>query len=206
MSEILRLFLVEDDEDFAYLMRKSLERAGHQVTVCRAAADALIVLASSQFHLVILDQRLPDMPGLQLLHQLNREGITTPVLMVTGYGDEHLATQVLRAGALDYIVKDRALTFLTDLPKRVSESVTRFRLQQMNRLLIAALESARDGVMITDLQGTILHVNQSLEGMTGYGRSELVDQTPRLLKSSAHPPEFFASLWRAILNRQSWQG
>ena len=67
---------------------------------------------------------------------------------------------MLRAGALDYIVKDRALTFLTDLPKRVYESITRHRLQQSNNLLIAALESARDGIMITDLQGTIQHVNR----------------------------------------------
>jgi two-component system cell cycle sensor histidine kinase/response regulator CckA len=206
MSEVLRLFLVEDDEDFAYLMRKSLERAGHHVTVCRTAADALIVLGSTPFNLVILDQRLPDMAGLELLQTINQEGINTPVLMVTGYGDEHLATQVLRAGALDYIVKDRALTFLTDLPKRVMESVTRYRLQQMNRLLIEALESARDGIMITDLQGSILHVNKSLEGMTGYNRNELLGQNPRLLRSDRHSQEVFAELWRTILNRQSWQG
>src|SRR2546421_2135995 len=206
MAETLRLFLIEDDEDFAYLMRKSLERASHQVTVCRTAADALIVLGSSSFDLVILDQLLPDMAGLDLLQGLNKEGISTPVLMVTGHGDEHLATQVLRAGALDYIVKDRALAFLTDLPKRVSESVTRFRLQQMNRLLIESLESARDGIMITDLQGTILHVNKSLEGITGYSRQELVGQTPRLLRREVHEAEVFADLWRTILSRTSWQG
>jgi PAS domain S-box-containing protein len=206
MPECLRLFLVEDDDDFSYLMRKSLERAGHQVTVCRTAADALIVLGHTAFNLVVLDQRLPDMAGLELLQTLNREGITTPVLMVTGYGDEHLATQVLREGALDYVVKDRALTFLTDLPKRVGESVTRHRLQQLNRLLIEALESARDGIMITDLQGTITHVNGALEQMTGYNRTEMTGQNPRLFKSGLHPAEFFADLWRTILARSSWQG
>ncbi len=111
MSEPLALFLVEDDDDMAYLMRKSLERAGHQVTMCRTGADALIVLGHSQFSLVVLDQRLPDMDGLELLRTLNREGITTPVLMVTGVGDEHLATKVLRAGALDYVVKDERPDF-----------------------------------------------------------------------------------------------
>jgi PAS domain S-box-containing protein len=206
MAEALRLFLVEDDDDIALLIRKSLERAGHTVTGCRTAADALIVLGHSTFNLVLLDQRLPDMAGLDLLQTLNREGITTPVLMVTGYGDEQLATQVLRAGALDYLVKDPALTFLAELPKRVSESVTRHRLQQLNRLLIAALESARDGIMITDLQGTLLHVNQALEQLTGYTRQELLGQTPRLLKSGLHAQELYAGLWQTILNRNSWQG
>lgn len=206
MTEPLRLFLIEDDDDVALLIRKSLERSGHLVTRCRTAADALIVLGHTPFDLALLDQRLPDMAGLDLLYTLTREGIAVPVLMVTGYGDEHLATRVLRAGALDYIVKDPALTFLADLPKRVLESVTRHRLEQNNRLLIQALDSARDGVMITDLQGTILKVNQALEAMTGYEREDLLGQNPRILKSGAHPPEFYASMWKAILARGSWQG
>ena len=76
----------------------------------------------------------------------------------------------------------------------------------MNRLLIQALESARDGVMITDLQGTILNVNQALEQMTGYSRQELLGQTPRLFKSGVHPPEFYAALWRTILGPRQLAG
>src|SRR5450755_3304116 len=117
MFEPLRLFLVEDDDDIAFLMRKSLERAGHSVTVCHTGADALTVLGHAQFDLVLLDQKLPDMSGTDLLEGFTREGISTPVLMVTGVGDEQLASHVMRAGALDYIAKDRALTFLADLPK-----------------------------------------------------------------------------------------
>src|SRR5262245_852984 len=206
MTETLRLFLVEDDDDFAYLMRKALERAGHEVTVCRTAADALIVLSHTQFQLVLLDQRLPDMSGLELLRTLKREGITTPILFVTGHGDEDLATQVLRTGALDYVVKDRALAFLADLSKRVVESVTRHRLQESNRLLIEALESARDGIIITDLSGVILHVNQALEDMLGFPRQDLLGQTPRIFKSGYHSADFHAELWKTILNRASWSG
>jgi PAS domain S-box-containing protein len=206
MSEALRLFLIEDDDDVALLIRKHLERVGHQVTACRSAADALIVLGQNTFDLVLLDQKLPDMSGLDLLHTLTREGLAVPVLMVTGKGDVHLATRVLQAGALDYIVKDPGLAFLGELPKRVAESVTRHRLEQMNRLLVQSLESARDGIMITDLQGTILNVNQALESLTGYSRRELLGQTPRLLRSGAHSPSVYTELWGTILARCSWQG
>jgi two-component system, cell cycle sensor histidine kinase and response regulator CckA len=206
MTNPLRLFLIEDDDDIALLIRKSLERAGHHVSRCRTAADALIVLSQSTFDLVLLDQRLPDMAGLELLQTLTREGIAAPALMVTAYGDEELATRVLRAGALDYLVKDHALTFLAELPKRVTESITRHRLQHTNSLLIQALESARDGIMITDLQGVILHVNRALEHLTGYGRQELIGQNPRLLKSNVHPPALYVEMWRTVLARGSWQG
>ncbi|MEI7686728.1 MAG: PAS domain S-box protein, partial [Planctomycetota bacterium] len=206
MSEPLRLFVVEDDDDIGFLMRKSLERAGHTVTVCHAGADALIVLGHSQFDLVLLDQKLPDMSGTDLLEGLSREGITTPVLMVTGVGDEKLAAHVMRSGALDYIAKDRALTFLAELPKRVQESFTRFRLQQTNRLLIAALESANDGIIVTDLQGRIEHVNAAAEKLYGYDRLEMLGNSPRLVKGDGQSTDFFTEMWQKILNRQSWQG
>lgn len=203
----LHLFLVEDDDDIAYLIRKSLERDDHRVTRCKSAADALIVLAQTSFDLVLLDQLLPDMPGLDLLQRLSREGILVPVLMVTGKGNEDLAASVLRAGALDYVVKDPELKFLTELPKRVAESVRRHRLELSNRLLVQALESARDGIMITDLHGTILEVNSALQQQTGYARHELIGQNPRLLKSGRHPPEFYARMWQTILAaRQAWEG
>jgi PAS domain S-box-containing protein len=206
MTDPLRLFLIEDNEDHALLIRRTLERAGHHVTHCRTAADALIVLGQNTFDLVLLDRELLDMDGLDLLHALAREGVAVPVLVVTGKGDEGFATRALRAGALDYLVKDPALTFLVDLPKRVVESVRRHRLEHMNRLLVQALESARDGVLITDLQGVILNVNQALEHLTGYNRQELLGQTPRLFKSGVHPPEVYAELWRTVLARGSWQG
>src|SRR5438270_6101614 len=100
MAEKLQLFLVEDDDVLTLLMRKCLERAGHAVTRCRTAADALIVLGQQSFDLALLDQRLPDMAGVDLLAVLARENISVPILMVTGFGDEDLASRVLKAGAL----------------------------------------------------------------------------------------------------------
>jgi PAS domain S-box-containing protein len=206
MSEPLRLFLVEDEDDVAFVMRKSLERAGHEVTTCRTGADALIVLSDSDFNLVLLDYWLPDMKGLELLEHLQREKAAPPVLIITKTTDAQKAADLMRAGALDYIQKDDALTFLSDLPKRVSETVQRHRLQQLNQLLIEALESARDGILITDLQANMLHVNKALERMTGYDRQEMLGETPRLFKSDVHDRAFFANLWQTILGRNSWQG
>ena len=70
-------------------------------------ADAMIVLGQVAFDLVLLDYFLEDMKGSELLERLRQDGIRTPVLMITAYGDEQLAAQVLREGALDYVVRDR---------------------------------------------------------------------------------------------------
>jgi PAS domain S-box-containing protein len=240
MAEALDLFLVEDEENVAFIIRDCLERAGHHVTVCRSGADALFVLSHRQFHLVLLDYLLesendPEMNGLDLLRALHREGIDTPVLIVTARGGEEIATDVLRAGAVDYITKT-SKAFLSELPKRVVESVTRHRLQQSNHLLIAALESARDGIFITDLQGQILHVNGALERIFGFDRAELIgnnaailagigrlqadgrkaktDSSGEIALPSAYrkaPSEqefkpFPEEIWRVLQSRNSWQG
>jgi PAS domain S-box-containing protein len=206
ISTRLRLLVIEDDADVALIVSKTLERAGHTVRHCLTAAEARDTLAAQPFDLILLDHHLPDMGGLDLLRMLIRERVSTPALMVTAFGNEQLAAEVLRVGALDYVVKDAGLHFLADLPKRVSEAVSRHRLAQNNRLLLSALESAQDGILITDLHGTILHVNHALERMTGYAREELLGQHPRLWQSEAHPPEFFRHVCDRLRSSHAWQG
>ncbi len=206
MSEAYQIFIVEDDDDVAFLMSKSLQRAGHQAQVCHSGHDALFVLRNQTFDVILLDHRLPDMTGLELLPQVFAEGVSAPVLMVTGFGDEELVAQVMRAGAADYLVKDPALKFLADLPLRCRDAIQRQRLLRSNRLLVDALESTRDGVMVADPVGRILHVNAALELLFGYPREQLLGQTPRLFKSDVTSPEVFQELWRTILAKQSWQG
>jgi two-component system cell cycle sensor histidine kinase/response regulator CckA len=206
VSQSLRLFLIEDNDAIALLIRKSLERAGHRVTLCRTGTDALTVLGHQEFDLVLLDQVLPDMSGLDLLRDLDRYGILTPVLMVTGAGDEQLATQVLHAGALDYVIKDPDLGFLVELPKRVDESVLRHQLKSRNDLYLKALDSARDGILIAEMPGTILHVNHALEGMTGYSREDLLHMEPAELFAPAARADFRRLLDTTVMARTSGGG
>ena len=97
--------------------------------------------------------------------------------------------------------------YLAELPKRVSEAVSRHRLQQTNNLLIAALESARDGIVVTDLQGIVLHVNSALERMFGFSRDELLGQdAARIFRSDQQPERNIGEIWQTLHDRRSWQG
>src|SRR5262249_25647212 len=86
-------------------------------------------------------------------------------------------------------------------------AVNRHRLQQSNNLLIAAFESARDGIVITDLSGTVLHVNTALERLFGYDRDELLGQNAaNIFRSDQQPATFLDEMWRTLHDRRSWQG
>lgn len=66
--------------------------------------------------------------------------------------------------------------------------------------------NARVGITITDAAGVILYVNRAFTEVTGYAPEEVIGQNPRLLHSGRHPPAYYEAMWRALLERGSWQG
>ncbi len=72
--------------------------------------------------------------------------------------------------------------------------------------LSRAVEQSPSSIVITDTAGTIQFVNPQFCRVTGYGREEVLGRNPRMLKSGAHPPEFYAGLWRTISAGREWRG
>ncbi len=70
--------------------------------------------------------------------------------------------------------------------------------------LFTAIEQAQEGLVITSTSGTILYANKAMAELTGYGRSELLGENPRVLKSGRHSPEFYKDLWDTILAGSVW--
>jgi two-component system response regulator (stage 0 sporulation protein F) len=134
-TECLTVLVIEDVRNLSFLMRRSLERAGHFVTTCPTAEAALEFLDLSSFDLISLDNSLPDMSGLDFLRKLNQEGNTTPVIMVTCYGDGNLVNQAMAAGALDFIHIDPSLNFLVGYPERVAKAARFKALKDENTTL-----------------------------------------------------------------------
>jgi PAS domain S-box-containing protein len=72
--------------------------------------------------------------------------------------------------------------------------------------LVAAVEQAADGVVITDTNGTIQYVNPAFPAITGYTREEVLGQNPRILKSGRLSPAVYEELWSTILSGRVWHG
>ena len=74
------------------------------------------------------------------------------------------------------------------------------------RLAAGVFEHAREGILITDAKGTIIEANASCSALTGYDRSELLGQTPRLLRSGKHDISFYKALWDKLRDDGLWLG
>ena len=105
----MRLLIVEDNEELAELLAKGLRAAGYQVDILSTAERARSVLQTTHYAALILDLRLPDGDGLELLRELRERNNPIPVLVLTARGGLHDRVQGLRSGADDYLVKPFAL-------------------------------------------------------------------------------------------------
>jgi signal transduction histidine kinase/DNA-binding response OmpR family regulator len=116
---VLSVLAVDDDAVDRAAVRRALRATGLEVELTEAAdaPEALAALRRGGFDCALLDFRLPKADGLAVLGRARDEGLTTPIVMLTGHGDEQLAVDLMKAGAHDYIAKG-ALT-----PERLRSSI-----------------------------------------------------------------------------------
>lgn len=119
MDERLRIIVIDDDDVDRMAVRRSLKASGIDADVTEAtdADDAFTHLHQTHFDCALCDFRMPGSDGLELLRRLRGEGISVPVIMLTGFGDEQTAVELMKAGASDYLPKN-SLT-----PERLGQSV-----------------------------------------------------------------------------------
>jgi two-component system cell cycle response regulator len=101
----LRLLIIEDDTDQRDLMRDQVEdRFGAGTVTCVGTLAAALAFDVGGFDLILSDYNLPDANGLEVLSAMQQR-CTTPVIMVTGENVGHIASEAIRRGAVDYVVK-----------------------------------------------------------------------------------------------------
>ncbi|HEX2078052.1 MAG TPA: ATP-binding protein [Longimicrobium sp.] len=114
-----RVLVIDDDQVDRQIVRRGLARAGVNAVVDEAegALDALSMLATHTYDCVFLDYNIPGGDGLTLLKGMRDAGLTVPVVMLTGHGDEQVAVELMKAGAVDYVGKS------TVTPERLAASL-----------------------------------------------------------------------------------
>ncbi len=99
------LLVVDDDRQVLESMADWLRDQGLDVDTSAGYADALEKLRQKQYEMLLVDVRLQDGDGFDLLEQVRRNYPDTHVVLITGYGDPDAAVEAMRAGAADYITK-----------------------------------------------------------------------------------------------------
>jgi len=99
------LLIVDDEANTLASLSRAFRLAGHEATVCDNAAKALELAKAQHFDLILSDVVMPGKDGLSLLEDLKRQGVTAPVVMMSGQAHIEMAVRATRLGALDFLEK-----------------------------------------------------------------------------------------------------
>ncbi len=116
------ILIIEDDATLRLTLGGFLERSGYEVALADDGATGLALLRERDFHLALLDLRLPDTDGLDVLRRLREFDDETVVVVMTAYPEVRTAVAALKAGAWDYINKPFDLDDLAELVRRAIET------------------------------------------------------------------------------------
>jgi DNA-binding NtrC family response regulator len=99
------LLIVDDEANTLASLSRAFRLAGHEATVCDNAAKALELAKAQDFDLILSDVVMPGKDGLSLLEDLKRQGVTAPVVMMSGQAHIEMAVRATKLGAIDFIEK-----------------------------------------------------------------------------------------------------
>ncbi len=112
MENLPRLLLVDDEERFRETLAKRLKETGYEVDGAGNGMEALELLASRKYDIVILDIQMPGLSGIETLSEIRTRHIGVEVIMLTGHGDVSSAVEGMRLGAYDYLMKPYEYEYL----------------------------------------------------------------------------------------------
>ncbi|MDC8758495.1 EAL domain-containing protein [Janthinobacterium fluminis] len=98
------------------------------------------------------------------------------------------------------------LQFLEDEARLAALAIDQTGAEARLQLAASVFTHAREGIMITDADGIIIEVNDTFTRITGYSHQEALGQTPRILNSGRQPPDYYAAMWRALIDTGHWDG
>jgi len=175
MNEIHSILIVEDDTAISLGLKDAFEEEMYAVAVVKDGAEALAIARKRPFHCIILDIMLPTMNGREVCKALRKDGITSPILMLTSKSAESDVILGLELGADDYMTKPfrlrellaRVRALIRRVPKQVAppKAVT-----DMFRFGNVAIDFIRGELIINDKREQLL--SRELEIMQYFRKNE----------------------------------
>jgi len=171
------ILVVDDEPHMRRVLEIMLKQAGYRVFAAGNGREALKVMRDSSVDLVISDLRMPEMDGIELLACMRKEGLATPVIVITAFGSIESAVEAMKAGAIDYLVRPFDVEALELTISRVLRGVevvrqNRFMREELNRGWDAFVGSSQAMQAIYELIRQVAPNKTSvmIAGETGTGK------------------------------------
>ncbi len=195
MMDVIRILIIEDEDTLAFLLKKMIENDidGVSIEVKGDGKSGIEYVKNRGCDMVLLDMKLPDTNGIDILYEIKSISPTIEVILMTAYPDAELAIKGLTAGAYDYFTKPFSSG---DIKKSITNAMDKIRLErEKDRLIEDLLKTNKTLTEINkELKRTKELVNQRLEIIT-HGIKNVNQFLDDVLKtSSGEMKELFAKI------------
>jgi len=176
------ILLVDDDVRVREAVGELIALPGREILTCGSGEEALALLKREPIDLALLDIRLPDMTGMDVMDRIQRDGLNVPVIVVSADDQVDSAIAALRYGAYEYVRKPFEPAALRRTVDHALEQVRlqrenagmRTRLEQSERLHRYLIEQSPDLIYTLDRAGNFTFVNDRFNRLLGFKREELL--------------------------------
>jgi len=204
------LFISESATDFfrwlGQLQLAGFDLQAQQVETERALRDACKM---QSWDLVLCDFLLQTHDCFTALRIVRQTNPDIPFIFISDPVGEETAVAALKAGANDFVMRNHLsrlpVVAQRELSARAAEIQQREDAERLSKLSLVVQQSA-DAVLIMNAKGIIEYMNPACERMTGYSLDELKGQTPDILKSSAHPIDFYRNVFAKLCAGEDFSG
>jgi two-component system cell cycle sensor histidine kinase/response regulator CckA len=177
--EPVRVLMAEDDNNDAELVRRELRRLSVAPIIEQVRSESAFIAALDSFRpdIILCDHNMPGFGGQQALALVKRLRPDVPFILVTGSLDEETAVNYLKAGAADYILKDRIVRLVPALQEALERARERAALRRHERLLHQIIDANPNLIFVKDWDGRFILVNQAIAEIYGTTPAGLVGKT-----------------------------
>lgn len=178
----MRVLYMEDDPVLARAVQIRFGRLAHHVDIAADAQTGLEMVRTGAYQLLLVDNMMPALTGLEVIQMLLSEGMLPPTILVTGNGSEQVAVEAMRLGVRDYVSKG-AGSYLEQLVNAVDRVFSEQRLiaehkrmqdelRQERDLLSSIMHTSVAAIVLMDSEGRIVFANDRAEQVLGVSKAE----------------------------------
>ena len=182
------MLVAEDEQTFGLTVTRFLQKAGHEVKISTSGAAALRALDAAEWDVLLLDLKLPDVDGVDVLASVRKDHPELQTIIVTGFANVQSAIDTMRLGAFDYLTKPPKFE---ELGMRVEKAGEKTLLERENRRLRFQVQRnlASDIITRSPLLQRVLRTIEMvavartpvlIEGESGVGKELVAQQVHRL--------------------------
>ncbi|MCB5250467.1 MAG: PAS domain S-box protein [Candidatus Cloacimonadales bacterium] len=199
-----KVLLVEDD----FIDRKAIERFlkdydnEYIFYFASSFKEALRLLKDNRIDVIVSDYQLGDGDAMQLM-ALYKD---IPLIIITGAEDVELAVTSMKAGAFDFLVKDKERAYLQMIPITCAYAIKRKEQESMLNKMVQAVEQSPTLIIITNKEGLIEYINPKVTEQTGFTFEEIKYKSPKIFNSGHQSSEFYKNFWDILNRGEKWNG